>query len=213
MLRLAKFWLARGLNHMSMFTDSTQWIQGHVLIRDTNTGEVLVDKPNAINYENFSISLAQTIANRPQSWIQEMCFGNGGAKVSEIGTITYLPPNVTGQTAELYNQTYYKVVDDQSPLDLNTALNYISTAHIDGTTYTDVIVTCTLDLGEPSGQDAFDTATNLNGSYVFNELGLKAYSVNGPNTGRLLTHVIFSPVQKSLNRQIQIVYTIRIQTV
>jgi len=198
---------------MTMVQHSNQWIKGHIVIKDLVTGEILVDKDNAINYENFSISLARTIANRPDSWIQEMCFGNGGATVSEIGTITYLPPNVTGQTAELYNQTYYKVVDDQSPLDTNTAQNYISTAHIDGTTFTDVIVTCTLELGEPSGQDAFDTAINIGGTYVFNELGLKAYSANGPNTGRLLTHVIFSPVQKSLNRQIQIVYTIRIQTV
>ena len=198
---------------MAMIDESNQRITGHVLIRDANTNEVLVDKMNAINYENFSISLARTIADRPDSWIQEMCFGNGAATVSEIGTITYLPPNVVGQTAELYNQTYYKVVDDQSPLDLDPAQNYISTAHVDGTTYTDVIVTCLLDLGEPSGQDAFDTATNIGGTYVFNELGLKAYSSNGPNTGRLLTHVVFSPVQKSLNRQIQIVYTIRIQTV
>jgi hypothetical protein len=196
-----------------MIQQSKNWITGHVLIKDLITGEVLVDKKNAINYENFSISLAQTIADRPQGWIQEMCFGNGGATVSEIGTITYLPPNVIGQTATLYNQTYYKVVNDQSPLDLNPAQNYISTAHVDGTTFTDVIVTCTLDLGEPAGQDAFDTATNITGNYVFNELGLKAFSSNGPNTGRLLTHVIFSPVQKSLNRQIQVVYTIRIQTV
>jgi hypothetical protein len=196
-----------------MIQHCKNWITGHVLIKDLITGQVLVDKMNAINYENFSISLAQTIADRPQGWIQEMCFGNGGATVSEIGTITYLPPNVIGQTATLYNQTYYKVVNDQSPLDLNPAQNYISTAHVDGTTFTDVIVTCTLDLGEPAGQDAFDTATNITGNYVFNELGLKAFSSNGPNTGRLLTHVIFSPVQKSLNRQIQVVYTIRIQTV
>lgn len=198
---------------MSLLDTSHEKITGHVLIRDITTGAILVDKLNAINYENFSISLARTIANRPDSWIQEMCFGNGGVQISEIGTITYLPPNVVGQTAELYNQTYYKVVDDQSPLDTDPSQNYESTSHTDGTTYTDVIVTCTLGLGEPSGQDAFDTATNILGDYVFNELGLRAYSTNGPNTGRLLTHVIFSPVQKSLNRQIQIVYTIRIQTV
>ena len=198
---------------MPMIDKSNEHVTGHVMIRDYQTGEILVDKMNAINYENFSISLVRTIANRPDSWIQEMCFGNGGATVSEIGTITYLPPNVTGQTAQLYNQTYYQVVDDQSPLDLDPTQNYISTSHVEGMTYTDVIVTCLLDLGQPSGQDAFDTATNITGRYVFNELGLKAYSPNGPNTGRLLTHVIFSPVQKSLNRQIQIVYTIRIQTV
>ena len=196
-----------------MIVESKNSITGHILIRDAVTKEVLVDKPNAINFENFSISLAQTIANRPDSWIQEMVFGNGGATVSGTGTINYLPPNVTNTAAQLYNQTYYKVVNDQSPLNLDPAKNYIRISHTTGTTYSDVIVTCNLDLGEPAGQEAFDTATNATGSYVFSELGLKAYSSSGPNTGRLLTHVIFSPVQKSLNRQIEVVYTIRIQTV
>lgn len=198
---------------MSLMDGTRSLITGHVLITDLDTQEVLVDKYNAIHYENFSNSLARTVANRPDSWIQEMVFGNGAAMVSETGSVTYLPPNILGQDAQLYNQTYYKVVNDQSSLNLDPALNFISVSHIDGATYTDVIVTCTLNLGEPAGQDAFDTATDLTGSYVFNELGLKCYKSAGPNTGALLSHVIFSPVQKSLNRQIQVVYTIRIQTV
>jgi hypothetical protein len=196
-----------------MIQEATATIIGHVLIRDRVTGEVLIDKNNAINFENFSISLAQTLGNRPDSWIQEMCFGNGGAAVSGTGTITYLPPNVIGQTAQLYNETYRKVVNDQSPLNLDPGKNNIKTAHTAGTTYSDIIVTCNLDLGEPAGQEAFDTATSTTGSYVFSELGLRAFSAAGPGKGRLLTHVIFSPVQKSLNRQIEVVYTIRIQTV
>jgi hypothetical protein len=67
-----------------------------------------------------------------------------------------------------------------------------------------------LDYGEPDGQDAFDTASNADNLYVFDELGLKSYSADG--TSRLLTHVIFHPVQKSLNRLIQIDYTVRIQS-
>lgn len=193
--------------------DSKQWITGHVLIKDIITGDVLVDKNNAINYENFSISLARCISNRPDSWIQEMVFGNGGARVSETGVITYLPPNVVGQTAQLYNQTYYKVVNDQSPLNLDPTKNFMEYAHTTGSTFSDIIITCNLDLGEPAGQEAFDTATDITGNFVFNELGLKDYSSAGQNTGRLISHVIFSPVQKSLNRQIQVVYTIRIQTV
>jgi len=196
-----------------MQTGSKQHITGHVLITDAATGEVLVDKFNAIHYENFSISLARSIANRPDSWIQEMVFGNGAASISETGIITYLPPNTVGQTAQLYNQTYFKVVNDQSSLNVDPTKNYIQFAHSTGSTYSDVIVTCNLDLGEPAGQAAFDTATNLQDSYVFNELGLKVYNSSGQNTGNLISHVIFSPVQKSLNRQIQVVYTIRIQTV
>lgn len=196
-----------------METKHKQHITGHVLIKDIETGEVLVDKYNAINYENFSISLARSLSNRPDSWIQEMVFGNGGARISETGVITYLPPNTVGQTAQLYNQTYYKVVNDQSPLNLDPSKNFMQYAHSTGATFSDVIINCTLDLGEPAGQEAFDTAVDLQGNFVFNELGLKDYSSNGQNTGRLISHVIFSPIQKSLNRQIQIVYTIRIQTV
>ncbi len=188
-------------------------ITGHVLITDSITKEVLIDKKNAINFENFSLSLAQTLANRPDSWIQEMCFGNGGATVSGIGTISYLPPNVLGQQSKLYNETYSKVVNDQNPLNTDPGKNYMEVAHTSGTLYSDVIVTCNLGLNEPAGQEAFDTATTLDGNYVFDELGLRAYSPAGPGKGRLLTHVIFSPVQKSLNRQIEVVYTIRIQTV
>lgn len=191
----------------------SNWVKGHVLIKDLDTGEVLVDKSNAINYENFSISLARTLANRPDGWIQDMVFGNKGATVSGTGTITYLPPNVVGTSANLYNQTYVKCVNDVSPLNLDPASNYMTTAHLSGTTYSDVIITCTLGVGEPAGQEAFDTATTLDGNYVFNELGLKSYDPRGPGEGRLLTHVIFSPVQKSLNRRLAVIYTLRIQTV
>ena len=67
-----------------------------------------------------------------------------------------------------------------------------------------------LDYGEPDGQDAFDTAANTDQLFVFDELGLRSYSSTG--TGRLITHVIFHPVQKSLNRLIQIDYTVRVQS-
>ena len=52
--------------------------------------------------------------------------------------------------------------------------------------------------------------SNNNGVYVFDELGLESYNPDGD--GRLLTHVIFHPVQKSLNRLIQVDYTVRIQS-
>ena len=187
-------------------------MEGHIKIFDPKTGEILVNKRNAIHYENMSISLAESLGNEGRGNIVEMAFGNGGTTVDPTGIITYLTPNNTGVNASLYNQTYYKTVDDNNVNNTDPARNFIETRHTLGTTYTDIIVSCLLDYGEPSGQQAFDNSTNLDGNFVFDELGLRAYSTEGANEGRLLTHVIFHPVQKSLNRLIQIDYTVRIQS-
>lgn len=198
-----------------IITPGMAQIQGFVKIHDPNSGEVLVDKKNAIHYENISIAMAQALSNRTLTqgggWIYQMAFGNGGSSVDPTGVITYLPPNTTGQNADLYNETYAKVVDDNSAADTDPLNNKMTVLHTNGKVYTDILVTCLLDYGEPPGQQAFDNSTNFNGEYVFDELGLKC--VNGSTTDlRLITHVIFHPVQKSLNRQIQIDYTLRIQT-
>jgi hypothetical protein len=186
-------------------------IEGFVKIFNPNTGEVLVDKKNAIHYENISIAMAQTLSDRDVGWIYLMAFGNGGSSVDPTGVITYLPPNTTGQNADLYNETYSKVVDDNSAANTDPANNKMTVLHTTGKAYTDILVQCLLDYGEPAGQQAFDNSTNFNGEFVFDELGLKTW--NGSATDlRLITHVIFHPVQKSLNRQIQIDYTLRIQT-
>ena len=185
-------------------------IQGHIKIHDPESNHTFVDKRNAIHYENMSLSLAESIGNGGAGWIYEMSFGNGGTSVDPTGIITYLTPNSTGTNASLYNQTHTKVVDDRSVNNLDPVRNKIETRHVSGTNYTDVLVTCLLDYSEPSGQDAYDTATDGSSLYVFDELGLKAYSAAG--TGRLLTHVIFHPVQKSLNRLIQIDYTVRVRS-
>jgi len=185
-------------------------LQGHIKIHDPNTKEVIIDKRNAIHYENISISLAESLANQGNGWISEMAFGNGGTNVNETGIITYLTPNSTGTNAGLYNETFSKIVDDRSVNNVDPIRNKIETRHLSGTNYTDILVTCLLDYGEPSGQEAFDTASSTKSNFVFDELGLRAFSPTGE--GRLLTHVIFHPVQKSLNRLIQIDYTVRVQS-
>ena len=186
-------------------------IEGFIKIHNPVTGEVLVDKKNAIHYENISIAMAQTLSNRDLGYIYQMAFGNGGSSVDPTGVITYLPPNTTGQNADLYNQTYAKVVDDNSAADTDPENNKMTVLHTSGNVYSDILVTCLLDYGEPPEQQAFDNSTNFNGEYVFDELGLKVWNGAADNL-RLITHVIFHPVQKSLNRQIQIDYTLRIQT-
>jgi hypothetical protein len=190
-------------------------IQGWVKITDVNTGTVLVDKPNAIHYENFSEALARSISAGPlnandvesaSGFIQSMAFGNGGTDVSATGVITYKTPNYTGASATLYAQTYAKVVNQNFSNNIDIINNKLVVSHLVGKAYTDILVNCQLNYAEPTDQYAFDNTTDYNSTYVFDELGLKSTG------GKLLTHVIFHPVQKSLNRLIQIDYTIRVQT-
>ena len=189
-----------------MLDKTNTMIQGHIKIWDPASGEIIIDKPNAIHYENMSEALAQSIANKGIGYIQSMAFGNGATAVDSTGVITYLPTNTFGQNASLYNQTYSKIVDNTSALNTDPARNYIEVRHTPGLIYTDIFVSCLLDYTEPAGQQAFDNSATMSGTYVFDELGLISES------GKLLTHVIFHPVQKALNRLIQIDYTIRIQT-
>ena len=196
---------------MSLIVPGQFKIDGFLKIYDPNDGKVFVDKHNAIHYENISIAMAQSLSDRGLGFVYEMAFGNGGSSVDPTGVITYLPPNTIGQNADLYNQTYQKVVNDKSAANQDPENNRMTVLHTAGTIYTDILVTCLLDYGEPPEQQAFDNSTNFNGEFVFDELALKAWN-GAPDNLRLITHVIFHPVQKSLNRQIQIDYTLRIQT-
>ena len=185
-------------------------VEGHIHIHDPVEKITYVNKRNAIHYENMSVALAESLANSGQGFVYQMDFGNGGTAVDPTGIITYLSTNTTGTNSSLYNRTYYKVVDDRSSTNVDPTRNYVEPRHVTGTNYTDIFVTCLLDYGEPSGQQAFDNSTYNESDYVFDELGLRSFSSTGQSL--LLTHVIFHPVQKSLNRLIQIDYTVRIQT-
>jgi hypothetical protein len=191
-------------------------VQGHIKIFDPESGEVFIDKRNAIHYENISEAIAYTLANKGQSYIYEMHFGNGGTSIDPTGVINYLPSNINTSNSNLYNPTFAKIVDNTSALNTDPTRNKIEVRHTPGRIYSDLVISCLLDYGEPIGQSAFDNSTTLDDTYTFDELGLKARSTDGTSglttTGKLLTHVVFHPVQKSLNRLIQIDYTVRIQT-
>jgi hypothetical protein len=199
---------------MSVITLSYK-VEGFLKIYDPNNGEIFVEKKNAINYENMSEAIADSLSSRGYGQIYEMAFGNGAASIDETGVITYLPPNTNGQNAALYNQTYEKIVDDTSVFNLDPTRNKMTVLHSAGLLYSDILVQCLLDYGQPAGQAAFDNSTSINSDFVFDELGLLANygtDATGNTITRLLTHVVFHPVQKSLNRQIQIDYTVRIQS-
>jgi hypothetical protein len=189
-----------------MLDKTNAMVQGHIKIWDPLTKEIIVDKPNAIHYENMSEALATAVANKSTIYIENMVFGNGATVVDSTGVITYLPPNTYGQSAALYSETYSKIVDNTSALNLDPDRNFIEIRHTPGLIYTDIFVSCLLDYTEPTGQQAFDNSATMQGTYVFDEIGLESAD------GKLLTHVIFHPVQKALNRLLQIDYTVRIQT-
>ena len=182
-------------------------IEGHIKIWDPDSGEVLVRRRNAINFENMSIALASLLANEAGNsgthHIATLRFGNGGTTIDGLGNVTYKATNTNSASGVLYNQTFSQAVDEAVT---SSALNGTEISHTSPNTYSDVITTCTLDYGSVTGQDSTDTATNMNDTYVFDELAI--YSGNND----LLTHVVFHPVQKSENRKIQVIYTLRIRS-
>ena len=182
-------------------------IEGHIKIWDPDSGEVLVRRRNAINFENMSIALASLLANEAGNsgthHIATLRFGNGGTTIDGLGNVTYKATNTNSASGVLYNQTFSQAVDEAVT---SSALNGTEISHTSPNTYSDVITTCTLDYGSVTGQDSTDTATNMNDTYVFDELAI----FSGNND--LLTHVVFHPVQKSENRKIQVIYTLRIRS-
>ena len=194
-----------------MNSDFRLHITGHVKITDAITKQILFDGDNAVHFENLSVAIAQSMGSGPlestsPGFIYTMNFGNGGTTVNSSGIVTYNPPNVVGATAQLYNQTYSKIINNQFSADLDPINNNITYNHIPGKAYTDIVVVCRLGYGEPTDQLPFDNSNYINSEYAFDELGLFSYN------GQLLTHVIYSPVIKSLNRLIDIAYTMRIST-
>lgn len=184
--------------------------EGHIKIFDPESGEIFQDKRNAIHYENMSVAMVNSLSNQGLGTVYEMAFGSGGTTVDPTGLITYLTPNTVGINSSLYNQTYTKVVDQNAIQNIDPVRNKMEVRHVSGATYSDIVISCLLDYGEPDDQEAFDNSVDMNGNFVFDELGLKSYNPNGD--GKLLTHVVFHPVQKSLNRLLQIDYTIRVQS-
>jgi hypothetical protein len=186
-------------------------LSGHILIRDKETGEELINKRNAIHYGNMANLIANALNNAQGAYIHYMAFGNGATSVDTAGRVIYKSPRVseayeTG--ANLYSRTYYKIIS------ADTATDKIQI--IPGPSYTDIKVTCTLGYAEPSDQDLFDDSTTNEGDYIFDELALFSYPSDPTddtpiNTSTMLTHVVFHPVQKSQNRIIEVIYTVRVQ--
>lgn len=194
-------------------------VSGHILIRDKETGQEIVNKRNAIHYGNMAYIVAQALNNRSDAFLHYMAFGNGATSVDTSGRVVYKTPRVSEtyeSGANLYSRTYFKVISDT---DTNSDPDNNKVEIVPGPSYTDLKITCTLGYNEPAGQDIFDSSTTNEGEYIFDELALFTFPSDNTlesdqdliNTSSMLTHVIFHPVQKSANRVIEVIYTVRVQ--
>ena len=198
--------------------------KGIVKISDPHTGEVFVHQENAIHFGNISFAITKALEGSDDGHITFMVFGSGVTSIDSSGNISYRSPNTStlqDASAEPYQATYFESLSDTG--------NSITT--IPGTSnFSDLTSTVLIAFGEPDNltpeftQSVTDTATTTNDTYVFDELALYTGTTVGDlgttgvddsfvfaPDGRMLTHVIFHPVQKAANRELQIEYTIRVQ--
>jgi hypothetical protein len=191
-----------------MATENMQFsVIGHVHAAYKDTGEVLVNKFNAIHPQNMGRVIARALANEAHSHVFKMVLGNGGTHIDAGLNIKYLPPNTVGTTASLYNKTYEEIVDDAN-VAAGIGNSAISSASPAPAISSVVTVTLELTADEPAGQATSDgTTTNPDSTFTFDELGL----VTSDSPELLLSHIVFSPIEKTANRSIIITYTLTIQ--
>lgn len=183
---------------------------GHVLMKDADTNEVLVDKNNAVHPQNMARAIARGLAHEPSAWIHKVKLGNGGTHIP-AGSIIYQEPNTVGISNTLYNTTYEEIVDDTSVL-VDVDNSVISYASPTPAITSKVVVTVILDASQPNGQAPGDNqTTDPDAPFVFDEIGLfTTPNDENPVEGSMLTHLIFSPIEKTGSRRIVITYTLTI---
>lgn len=199
-------------------------VAGHVLIKD-DLGNVLVDQHNAIHPKNMATAIARGLSNTVNYQIYKLKLGNQGTYIDSSQQIVFRPPNVSGDTADLYNPTYVEVVDDD-----NAAVgggNSVQFTQIPASTNTRVIITAVISANEavnrptdeaetatPTDDPATDATLDPDGQFFFDELGLFTKETSGTiidGAGELmLSHLIFSPIEHTGSRELTIVYSLTI---
>lgn len=171
-------------------------IDGHVLVRNALTKEILLDNHNAVHAQNMSRIIARALAHETNSWIYRLALGNGGSQIDAVGNIILNPPNDGSDgswQSTLYNETYSEVVDELSsdvgedigssdqnntrpgggsdPSDDPTPDSVISQ---EVGLKSNVVVTCFINENEPSGEalSSSQTFTTSQNCFVFDEMGL-----------------------------------------
>jgi hypothetical protein len=195
-------------------------IAGHVLVKDTNTGEVLLDEHNAIHSANMATAIARGLANSPNYQIYKLKLGNQGTYIDTAQQIIFRPTNTVSPTvdpaADLYNPTYVEIVDEA---DGGVGVgNSVTFTNVPASTSSRVIITAVISSNEainnPTDGGDGDPSLDPDGTFFFDELGLFTKETSGSllnGTGELmLSHLVFSPIEHTGNRELTIVYTLTI---
>lgn len=193
------------MNDILQYQDSSKFqFTGHVCAMYTDTGEIVINKFNKIHPQNMARILARGLANEPNSSIFKIKFGNGGTFIDSNQRITFLQPNTVGTNAKLYNTTYEEQVDDTHQ-DTPISNSVVSSASPAPSLTSVVTVTVEIGPDEPAGQPISDgNVTDPENRFMFDELGVFT------SDDIMLTHLIFSPFQKTANRSLLVTYTITI---
>ena len=217
-----------------MFKDLIQsQVIGTLKIYDKDSGDILVQKKNAIHPGNMAYVLASALAGKATSvnssgdapHINWMQFGNGGS-VSTT-TLSYKSPRVnstydelaiTASNSSLYVPTYeqlstntvYFPGEDMGAGEIvpnNTAkVNFsVNLTHAD----------YALAVSETIPANDASTDASAVEAFTFDEIGLMSGVTDSGALDKtktlMLTHVTFHPVLLSANRTIVIDYTVTIQ--
>ena len=217
-----------------MFKDLIQsQVIGTLKIYDKDSGDILVQKKNAIHPGNMAYVLASALAGKPTSvngsgdapHINWMQFGNGGS--TSTTTLSYRSPRVnstydelaiTASNSSLYVPTYeqlstntvYFPGEDMGAGEIvpnNTAkVNFsVNLTHADYATAVSETI---------PANDASTDASAIE-AFTFDEIGLVSGVTDSGALDKtktlMLTHVTFHPVLLSANRTIVIDYTVTIQ--
>ena len=179
-------------------------VQGHLRITEKESGNVLFDMHNDINPENFSLAIANSLTGNSAGFIRYMKFGNGGARATSSNKYIYSVPQTVGRAATLYNE----ISEATKDLSISDEDNYMTVTHATGNTYTDILVRATLKKEDLNGVlGSVGDNNSIVSEQSFSEIGL----FSGDKS--LLTHLCFSPVQKSQQSSLIFDYLIRIAVV
>lgn len=201
-------------------------VSGHVTITDNVTGEILLSNKNAVHSKNMATAIARGLSNTINFQIYKMKLGNQGTYIDSSQQIVFRPPNISSDTADLYNPTYVEVVDDDNAL--VGSGNSVTYTNIPSSTNTRVIITSVISANEAVNRptDEADSATpttddpltdaslDPDSQFFFDELGLFTRETSGTildGAGEMmLSHLIFSPIEHTGSRELTIVYTLTI---